>query len=89
MILHCKFRHSASWQAKLLLLALSVCVLPIDANAMSQDVAIGRSGQIVEDSSAEQAARKSGENHESAHKAAPKPINATTLARIIQEFGNL
>jgi hypothetical protein len=36
MILNHKFRHSASWQAKLVLLVLSLAVLPLAATAMSQ-----------------------------------------------------
>ena len=84
MILHHKFRHSASWQAKLLLLALLVCVLPIAVRAMSQDEAIDRSGQTAEDSSTEQAVRKAGENHDAANRATPQQIDATTKALYAQ-----
>ncbi len=37
MILNHKFRRSASWQAKLVLLVLSLAVLPLAATAMSQE----------------------------------------------------
>jgi beta-lactamase regulating signal transducer with metallopeptidase domain len=37
MILNHKFHRSASWQAKLLLLVLACCVLPLVATVMSQD----------------------------------------------------
>lgn len=88
MILHHTFRRSASWPARMLLLALLVGVLPIAATAMPQDEPNVRSGQTAAANPPEKSEKTAGVGCDSVNKVAPKPIDATTKALYGQYISN-